>query len=177
MEALNLDYQAPLRKYSPLAITLLVTGCALAVAVLFKTNEVQKQIDIRTQTLDEFRTVNEDRTQHAVILGERKKSAEYYKAKQDILAKLRLPWVPLFKAIENAQDTKVFLLAIEPNVKAHTLRLTAETDSLPRALGYLNKLQRQPVLSEVTLTEHEVEIDTPGQPVKFVLNLAWVVPR
>lgn len=174
MNALHLDYQLSSRRMPPLALLALAAGCVMAILVTTQFSILQAKIAGRSAELDQTRAANEDHEQRATRLrGSKDQSAATYKAQSDVMTRLSLPWVPLFKSLENAQDQKVFLLAIEPNIKTRTLHLTAETDKLSRALAYLDRLRRQPALSEVTLTEHEIELDTPGQPVKFTLNIAW----
>lgn len=174
MNALQLDYQASSQRHSPLSLLLLAMGCAATIAAVTQYSDIQEKIAGLSSDLEQARMAHESQEQRAANASRKgNPSNAMDKAQHEVIEKLNLPWVPLFKSIENAQQPKVFLLAIEPNSKIQAARLTAEADTLPRALSYLDRLQRQPALKEVTLIEHEIEIDAPGQPVKFTLNLTW----
>ncbi len=171
MDALRLDYQISSRRPQPLLLLLLLIGAIAAIVITTEYSTLQQQIEERTATLQQLRLAHGVKPQPSQ--KELRLSVEMQKGRDNILARLSLPWVPLFKALESAQDKNVSLLAIEPNVKTGTVRLTAETSSLKQALTYLDRLQQQQALSEVTLIEHEIAVETAGQPLRFTLSLAW----
>jgi len=175
MKTLRLDYQIPSRRPQPLLLLLLLIGAIAAIAITAEYNRLQQQIDERSAMLQQLRLAHGPQPQPSP--KELRISAAMQKGQNDILARLSLPWVALFKALENAQDRRVSLLTIEPNIKIGTVRLTAETGTLEQALAYLDRLQQQSALSAVTLIEHEIALETAGetagQPVRFTLSLAW----
>jgi hypothetical protein len=174
MNALRLDYQTSSQRHNPLSLLLLVIGCTTTIVAVAQYSSIQEKIAGLSSDLEQARMAHENQEQRAANSSKKgNPSNAMDKARHEVVEKLNLPWVPLFKSIENAQEPKVFLLAIEPNAKTQAARLTAEADTLPRALSYLDRLQRQSALKEVTLIEHEIEMDAPGQPVKFTLNLSW----
>lgn len=171
MDALRLDYQIPSRRSRPLLLLLLFIGALAAIAITVESSSLKRQIGERSTALQQARLAHTPQPQRSQ--KEQRLSAGMQKAQEDILARLSLPWVALFKALEGAQDGTIALLAIEPNIKTGTVRLTAESGSLERALAYLDRLQQQPALREVTLIEHEIAVEMAGQPVRFTLILAW----
>lgn len=171
MDALRLDYQIPSRRPQPLLLLLLFIGAIAAIVITVEYSRLQQQIDERSAMLQQLRLAHGPQPQPSQ--KEQRISAAMQKGQNDILARLSLPWVALFRALENAQDKKVALLTIEPNIKTGTVRLTAETGTLEQALAYLDRLQQQSALSAVTLIEHEIALETAGQPVRFTLSLSW----
>lgn len=168
MKALKLDYQATPRQARPILLALSVL---LAVAITLEYRSVLQQSDEYAASLQALQVKNgvkPDYSKNALRL-----SAEMKQIQDNILARLHLPWEALFTSLENAQDKKVALLAIEPNIKTGAVQLTAETHSLQQALVYLEKLQQQAALQEVTFIEHDIAVDSAEQAVRFRLNLLW----
>lgn len=150
---------------------MLVLSVVLAVAVTLEYRSLLQQSDKLATSLQELHKTHGAKQAHPK--NALRLSAEMKQMQDNILAKLRLPWAALFDALENAQDKKVALLTIEPNIKTGAVELTAETHSLQQALVYLEKLQQQTALQEVTLIEHEIALDSADQAVRFRLNLLW----
>lgn len=168
MKALKLDYQASSRQTRPILLALSVL---VAVLMTSEYRSLLQQNDERSNALQQLQAkhgVKPDYSKNALRL-----TAEMKQIQDNILARLHLPWEALFTSLENAQDKKVALLAIEPNIKTGAVQLTAETHSLQQALVYLEKLQQQAALQEVTLIEHEIAVDSAEQAVRFRLNLVW----
>ncbi len=175
MDTLRLDYQTTARRPRPLPFLLLLGSVFAAIFIATEYQTLQQQIDKHSTTLKlehQSQNIEPQHSKQELHLSEALK-----KSQANIMERLSLPWVPLFQALESARDPKILLLSIEPNIKTGMVRITAQTDSLEQALIYLNKLQQQSALSAVTLTEHEIELEMAGQPVRFTLNLAWINAR
>ena len=143
MEVLKLDYQTPSRRPQPLLLLLLLIGALAAIVITVEYSTLQQQIDERTATLQQLRLAHGVKPQPSQ--KELRLSTAMQKTQDEIMERLSLPWVALFKSLESAQDKKVALLAIEPNIKTGTVRLTAETGSLEQALIYLDRLQKREI--------------------------------
>lgn len=93
-----------------------------------------------------------------------------------IAVQLNAPWSQLLFELEIAsrdQHKDVAVLAIESDREKHSVRLIAESRSLPAALAYLQRLQSSRVLRYPTLDSHEIRNDDPERPVRFQITAEW----
>lgn len=90
-----------------------------------------------------------------------------------IALELRLPWNGLFRAVEEAADPSVALLAVEPDVQRSALRVTGEAKDKDAMLRYVRRLgERKPVVR--AMLESHVERRASGRaPVQFTLVAFW----
>ena len=86
---------------------------------------------------------------------------------------LNLPWRALNQAVGAATPPSVALLALEPDARKRTLRLTAETRHNGDMLDYIDQLKREPFFADVALLQHDYDDRDPARPLRFQLNLAW----
>ena len=98
------------------------------------------------------------------------------KSTQQVSRNLAAPWVDLLDAIESAPQQSVALLAAEPATAKQSFRLTAEARDLDAMLGYLAALQKDPRLVSVVLVSHQVQVQTPGRPIRFQVQAGWGAP-
>jgi len=82
-------------------------------------------------------------------------------------------WDGVFLAIEAASDTEVALLAIEPDGRKGIVRVTAEAKNKTAMLRYLTRLQVRQPLQHMLLEHHEVRVQEPDRPVRFVVSGEW----
>jgi len=94
------------------------------------------------------------------------------KAAAGVARDLQVPWAEMLAALENVQAKDVALLGVEPSATRHNIRITAETKSLESMLNYVDAL-RSDSFPEVSLASHQVEPQTPGNPVRFVVQARW----
>jgi Tfp pilus assembly protein PilN len=98
------------------------------------------------------------------------------KSTQQVSKSLTAPWVDLLDAIESAPQQSVALLAAEPSTGKQSFRLTAEARDLEAMLGYVAALQRDRRLVSVVLVSHQVQVQTPGRPIRFQVQAGWGAP-
>jgi Tfp pilus assembly protein PilN len=98
------------------------------------------------------------------------------KSTQQVSKSLTAPWVDLLDAIESAPQQSVALLAAEPTTAKQSFRLTAEARDLDAMLGYLAALQKDRRLVSVFLVSHQVQVQTPGRPIRFQVQAGWGAP-
>lgn len=82
-------------------------------------------------------------------------------------------WDSVFLAIEAASDSEVALLAIEPDADKGKVRITAEARNKDAMLRHVTRLQAQQPLQRVLLEHHEVLVQEPGRPVRFIVAGRW----
>lgn len=89
------------------------------------------------------------------------------------IMQLNLPWRALREAVDGGTPDTVALLALEPDARRHSLRITAETTDSDIMVGYVERLKRQPLFSDVTITRHEVVETDANRPIRFTLEARW----
>lgn len=94
-------------------------------------------------------------------------------AVNDAIMQLNLPWRDLVEAVGAATPTNVALLALEPDAKRRTLRITAETRNSDDMLAYVAKMQEQGWFASVALVRHEIAEQEPNRPLRFQLSAQW----
>jgi len=94
-------------------------------------------------------------------------------AAKDTVDRLGLPWPKLFSALEAAGNDRVALLAIEPDTKTGTVKISGDSKDYLAALTYVLNLSQSDALSNVQLVRHEVKQNDPQHPVAFSISAAW----
>ena len=102
-----------------------------------------------------------------------KVSPEEVAVARETVDRLGLPWSKLFAALEGAASEQVALLAIEPDTKSGTVRISGDSKDYLAALTYVLNLSRNDALSQVQLVRHEVKQNDPQRPVSFSISAAW----
>ena len=92
---------------------------------------------------------------------------------RDTVERLGLPWTKLFAALESAANDQVALLAIEPDTKTGTVKISGDSKDYLSALAYVLNLSQADALSHVQLVRHEVKQNDPQRPVAFSISAAW----
>jgi Tfp pilus assembly protein PilN len=89
------------------------------------------------------------------------------------ILQLNLPWRALHDAVKAATPPTVALLALEPDARRRTLRITAEARGSDEMLAYVERMQRQDWFADVALTRHEINEQDPNRPIRFQLDAQW----
>lgn len=91
----------------------------------------------------------------------------------EVLHQLSVPWDALFQAVESAGGNKVTLLALEPDIEKHQVKINGETKNFKSLTHYLTQLQEQPMFDSVYLQSHQVQQQDADKPVRFSLLATW----
>jgi Tfp pilus assembly protein PilN len=97
-------------------------------------------------------------------------------AVNDAVMQLNLPWRDLVEAVRAATPGNVALLALEPDAKRRTLRITAEARNSDDMLAYVAKMEEQGWFGSVALVRHEIAEQEPNRPLRFQLSAQWGTP-
>lgn len=89
------------------------------------------------------------------------------------VAQLNLPWYELLDALEAATPKSIALIALEPDAQKHHFKGTAESKTSDGMVAYIERLKREPFLSGVLLTKHEINDRDPNKPLRFQFEAAW----
>ena len=163
MQRIELDFirRGPRSRWAPRVLL----ACALGLAGDMALSYVQ--------------TLREVHTNEAVVARARphapvaKASPEELALARDTVEHLGLPWAKLFAALEAAGSDKVALLAIEPDTKSGTVKISGDSKDYLATLGYVLTLSQNDALSHVQLVRHEVKQNDPQHPVAFSISAAW----
>jgi Tfp pilus assembly protein PilN len=86
---------------------------------------------------------------------------------------LNLPWRALHDAVQAGTPSSIALLALEPDAKKSSVRITAEAKSSDDMIAYVEQLQKGEWFSAVTLARHEINEQDPNRPIRFQLDAQW----
>lgn len=89
------------------------------------------------------------------------------------LQRLALPWDGLFRAVEAPSNEQVILLELQPDVDHSQVVLSGEAMSFDALGRYVEELQKQEVLRNVHLISHQVQLQSPVRPIRFVVRADW----
>jgi Tfp pilus assembly protein PilN len=86
---------------------------------------------------------------------------------------LNLPWRALHDSVQSATPAGIALLALEPDARRRSLRITAEAKSSDDMIGYVEQLRQQDWFDAVALVRHEINEQDPNRPIRFQIDAAW----
>ena len=89
------------------------------------------------------------------------------------ITQLNLPWAPLFESLENLQPRDVALLSLEPDGKKRLLRILAEAKQPDDMIAFVRLLREQPQFADAVLLKHEVNVQDPNRPIRFLVQAWW----
>nr|WP_229477236.1 PilN domain-containing protein [Massilia rubra] len=110
-----------------------------------------------------------------VVQGPRISEAQAAGVNAAIL-QLNLPWRALYDAIAAATPPGIGMLALEPDARKRSLKITAEAKSSDAMIEYVELLKREELFAGVTLIRHEINEQDPNKPIRFQLEAEWVAP-
>ena len=89
------------------------------------------------------------------------------------IARLNLPWSAMLDGFERASSHSVALLQLQPDPKGRWVRGSAEARDVAAMLGYIERLNAQPVFEDARLLRHEVAAQDPNKPLAFDFEVRW----
>jgi len=92
------------------------------------------------------------------------------------ILQLNLPWRALHDAIGAATPPGIAMLALEPDARKRTMKITAEAKSSDAMIGYVEELKKQELFAGVVLTRHEINEQDPLHPIRFQIEAEWAAP-
>jgi Tfp pilus assembly protein PilN len=171
---LHLEFAPGSRRVPWSGRVLLLAGLASIAIGVFQLSELWMG---RSRAAAELRTLDErgaagSATRPLMAKADAKQVAGT-KALRQVSSTLMTPWAGLLSSLGAAPTGAVALLAVEPSVNKHSVRLTAEARDLHEMLDYVGALQRDERLSSVVLVSHQVQVQAPGTPVRFQIHATW----
>lgn len=90
-----------------------------------------------------------------------------------IVLRLNLPWRTLFDSVQDTTPPGVALLALEPDARKQTIRITAEARGSDEMIAYIEQMQQQELFSAVSLIHHEINEQDRNRPIRFQVDAQW----
>ncbi len=171
MNRLNLDYQRSARPFPWAGLVILGVALALLGGAAFYYRGVNEQIGYW-----ETRAGQVLRARARQSLGSQREirdAAQEIKRANEVLGQITLPWDKLFQAVEWSAGKDVALLSLEPDADRHEMKIGGEAKNIAAMLGYVGHLSEQRMFTSVYLLNHQVQEQSPDQPVRFALIASW----
>jgi Tfp pilus assembly protein PilN len=89
---------------------------------------------------------------------------------------LNLPWRALHDAIGAATPPSIAMLALEPDARRRSVKITAEAKTSDAMIAYVEALKEQEFFTAVALSRHEINELDPNKPIRFQLDAEWSAP-
>jgi hypothetical protein len=173
MRALQIDFVRPAaaRPWVGWALLAVALGAAAMLAAEFRAAQVElARLEDRAERhrARELRAAADPQAARAL--------REELQRARAVTEQLSLPWGRLFQAVESAATKQVALIALQPESTRGVMRITAEARDLGEALEFVRRLSATRQLRGVHLASHQIQIDDPQRPVRFVV-LALLQPE
>ena len=172
MQALALDYQRKARAGKRLGLLVLVLGIISAFSVGEAFLRVQRENEAVETALARAEKKRVP-VMRELSENDRTRFAEEIKLADSIAERLTLPWAELFEVLEASSSRNIALLALEPDVAKRILRITAEAANKTDMVEYVLRLNNDHRLLNVHLIDHQLQAQTPGEPVRFSVQASW----
>ncbi|MBU6435957.1 MAG: hypothetical protein KGQ77_00410 [Betaproteobacteria bacterium] len=89
-------------------------------------------------------------------------------------SQLAAPWGAMLAMLDEHHSDDVALLRVEPNARTGQLKLVAEARSTSAMVAFLQSLESDRRLNQVTLNSQQLQHQTPGEPVRFTVTSLWL---
>jgi Tfp pilus assembly protein PilN len=86
---------------------------------------------------------------------------------------LNVPWRGLHDAVQAATPPTIALLALEPDARKSSVRITAEAKNSDDMIAYVEALQHIDWFTTVLLARHEINEQDPNRPIRFQVDAQW----
>lgn len=174
MRVLNLDFRRKDSHANWAGNALLVVGLAGAIAAGAQYNQLSDASAQAEASLQQFGNAARKQTVAIRPAGDPQKVALEIKRASEVAFQLKVPWNDLFASVEAANTPTIALLSIESDTAKRQVKISGEAKDIESVLDYLRVLGAQPKLANVYLHSHQLQLQDPQHPVRFVLGAAWV---
>jgi Tfp pilus assembly protein PilN len=86
---------------------------------------------------------------------------------------LNLPWRALQDAVASATPSSIALVALEPDARKQTLKITAEARNADEMVAYVEQLKQQEFFLGAGIVRHEINASDPNRPIRFQVEAQW----
>ncbi len=173
MSSITLNHALAIKKINLTALVLLVLGVLISgltinyyQSLLSDTRKLETNIDAlsRAKSVRHLPKAN---------INQNAQKTHDVAAVNEAIAEIVLPWTAIFKMLEATNNDAVKLLAVEPNIKKQTLRISAVAMDVDSMMAYVDSLIQQKMLKSVALVSQESAEVNGQSAVHFVVETAW----
>ena len=179
MRKVRIDFAPPgvrrtLHRMPPNAWALVPAALALAVNVVTGGLKYRDELDAiaRLRTQAQVQTAQTQAQARQAVPARAVPEAQANAVNAAVL-QLNQPWRGLHDAIQAATPAGIALLALEPDAKKSSVRITAEARSSDDMIAYVARLQDVDWFNAVLLTRHEISEQDPNRPIRFQIDAQW----
>jgi len=167
------SWRATLYRVHPVVLAAGVLGVALLLAGAALGVQAAKQHAARAESLRA-----QERKQAAAVRAPERKPETVIPEAQAVavnaaILQLNLPWRDLQDAVAAANTPAVALLALDPDPRKQTLKITAEAKNSDDMVGYIEQLKKQEFFAGAALLRHEINDQDPNRPLRFQVEVQW----
>ncbi|MTV40557.1 PilN domain-containing protein [Duganella radicis] len=174
MRQLNFNFSGHLSLLQQAGKIFLLLSVVLAAYCVWKYEETEQELSVIRAHQSKLARVQSDASatrQNAEVLSAKDEEIKYANR---VIDRLALPWDRLFNEMENTVDADVVLLDVAPDAERGRISFTSETRDLSTMLNYERRLAQSPLLRDVVIQSHQVQIQDPQKPVRFVVAADWL---
>ncbi len=177
MHTLRLDYTNTPVWWTRQGLVWLAVGVVLVIALGTYYGHLVAETGRAAEALDAARELtNQERMGNEKLTGELKTLRAEIKESQTVLARLTIPWDPLFIAVEQVQarhHDRISLTAIHPDVAEQRVILDGRAPNLDELLDFVRELPEYEIISRAYLSHHQREDKDAAKPVRFSIVAEW----
>jgi Tfp pilus assembly protein PilN len=162
-------FRAPRQTWVVVAVTMSVAGALGAAHVALRRSQWDVEL-LRAQS--EAHTQAQVRAAAPAAVRPPVPEAQAAAVNAAVL-QLNLPWRALHDAVQAGTPANIALLAMEPDARKNSVRITAEAKSSDDMIAYVEQLQKGDWFSAVLLSRHEINEQDPNRPIRFQLDALW----
>jgi hypothetical protein len=171
MRSIELDYLKPAAPATWTGRVLFAAAIALSVHLGVSYQDLRDAVVHKEQRLSQLeRQASRLKVAHA---SARNVTVEEMAFARETIERLATPWESLFGALESVRGGNVALTAVEPDVRAGTVRIAAESRDYLAALEYVSALRHGGKLGDVALVKHEIVEHEDERVVVFSITASW----
>lgn len=166
-----------LSKSTSLGAMTIFVGCTIAI-FMWKSYLVEQAKQSAIENQVQRMQVAQRKSAHTkTVTSYSQINAEELNALQLSAHELAIPWNDLFSALEQSGMNDIALLGLQPDIKKQQVIISGEAKDYQSIILYINRLAKQPVLTEVYLQKHAINDSDKDKPVRFSLFAHWLIPR
>jgi len=178
MKPMHIDFATPgwrrtLHRLHPAMLAAGVAGALLCVAAAALALQTAKEHDAREQLLDAQRRKAAAAARAPARLPEIAIPEAQASAVNAAVLQLNLPWRGLQEAVAAATPPAIALVALEPDARKQTLKITAEAKNADEMVAYVEQLKQQEFFLGAGLVRHEINAGDPNRPLRFQVEAQW----
>ena len=176
MKAMHIDFATPgwrrtLYRLHPAMLAAGVVGALLCVAAVTLVWQMAQEREARERQLSAAR--QKAAVKAPVRLPDTAIPEAQATAVNAAVMQLNIPWRGLQDAVAAATPATIALVALEPDPRKQTLKITAEAKNADEMVGYVEQLKQQEFFLGAGIIRHEINTGDPNRPLRFQVEAQW----